>query len=351
MKNTLQMLSIAALLFTPLHAEPGENIVDRIAFGSCAHEEKPQEIWNTIVAEEPDIFVFLGDNIYGDTEDMSVMRHKYNMLAANPNFARARESMSFLATWDDHDYGLNDAGAEYSKRRESQNEFLDFFGVAEDSPRRERQGIYHAEIHGPEGKRIQFIMLDTRYHRTALTKDSTRPRNTGPYVSGSTKEGTILGEDQWAWLEKQLHKPAEIRIIASSIQVVAEDHGWEKWMNMSHERERLFSLLQTTKAGGVIFISGDRHLGEISLHNDAIGYPLFDVTSSGLTQSRDNFTGVIEPNRHRIGTMFWGDNFGLITIDWDREPDPLIRMQLRDAGGDIMFQQKVTLNVLQPPSS
>ena len=47
-----------------------------------------------------------------------------------------------LATWDDHDYGENDAGSEYPLKETSKQIFLDFFGVAKDSPRRERDGVY-----------------------------------------------------------------------------------------------------------------------------------------------------------------------------------------------------------------
>ncbi len=345
MKTWIKVVIAAALLHQTAVAD---DAIERIAFGSCAHEDKPQDIWKAVVAEEPDVFVMLGDNIYGDTEDMATMRAKYGNRAANPNFARAREAMPFLATWDDHDYGVNDGGAEYPMRDASQTEFLDFFGVASDSPRRARKGVYHAEIHGPEGKRVQFILLDTRYHRGALARDESRPRNAGPYVPGEDDTVTLLGEEQWAWLGEQLRQPAEVRIVASSIQVVAEDHGWEKWTNMPHERQRFFDLLKETGAAGVVVISGDRHLGEISLHTEAIGYPLYDVTTSGLTQSRSGFRGVSEPNRHRIGTMFWGNNFGLIEIDWDAEPSPRIRLQLRDEEGDVMFQQKFPLDLLRP---
>ena len=83
----------------------------------------------------------------------------------------------------------------------------------------------------------------------------------------------MLGEDQWAWLEEQLRTPAEVRLIASSIQVVAEDHGWEKWMNFPHERERLYRLIRETRAEGVVFLSGDRHLAELSMMDGGGGLP------------------------------------------------------------------------------
>jgi len=337
-----------ALLAAGLSAQDSERLVRRIAFGSCMHQDKEQSIWREIRRADPDFFLFLGDNVYGDTDDMAVLRAKYAKFAAEKNFRKARGTFRSLATWDDHDYGQNDAGAEYPMRDESQAAFLDFFGVPQDSPRRARKGVYHAEIHGPEGRRVQFVMLDTRYHRSALKKDESRPRDLGPYVPTDDPEATVLGEEQWTWLGEQLRKPAEVRVIASSIQVVPDDHGWEKWGNMPLERERLYALLRETGAECVVLVSGDRHLGEISMDREALDYPLYEVTSSGLTQSRDAFFK-LETNSHRIGTMSWGDNFGVIEIDWKREPEPQVRLQLRDAEGDVMMQQKLPMGLLRHP--
>ena len=258
--------------------------------------------------------------------------------------------MPILATWDDHDLGVNDGGSDYPKKVESQKVFLDFFGDPEDSPRRKRPGVYDARVFGPEGKRVQVIMLDTRYFRSSpLKKKTPVTRGEGPYEPNPDPTTTMLGEDQWRWLEEQLRRPAEVRLIASSIQVVAEDHGWEKWMNLPHERERLYRLIRETGAEGVVFLSGDRHLAELSMMDGGAGYPFYDVTSSGLNQAAKSWRPQ-EVNRHRVATMNWGDNFGLITIDWDR-PDPRISLQIRDVNGDVFLAQQLDLGTLRrrPP--
>src|SRR5262249_38225405 len=140
---------------------------------------------------------------------------------------------------------------------------------------------------------------------------------------------TILGEAQWQWLEKQLRAPAELRLLCSSIQLVPEDHGYEKWMNLPLERARLFKLLQATKANGVVVLSGDRHLAELSAMDAGIGYPLFDLTSSGLNQGYTRGWRKLEANRHRVMTMNVGNNFGLVTIDWGAK-NPVVSLQIRD---------------------
>lgn len=329
--------------------DPADTILSRIAFGSCADQERPQPIWDAITASRPDLFLFIGDNIYADTEDMGLMKAKYDRLGAIPGYRTLRETCPVLATWDDHDYGVNDGGNTFSKREDSQQHFLDFFGVPEDSPRRTREGVYHAETFGPEGRRVQVILLDARFHRSPLEPstetDPFFPR-VRPYLPNTAPDATMLGDEQWTWLEARLREPAEVRILVSSIQVVSEDHPFEKWTNFPNERERLYSLIRETGASGVVVISGDRHLAELSMMDAGIGYPLYDLTSSGLNQAARGWRP-FEPNGHRVATMNWGNNFGLISIDWDRD-DPLIRLQIRDEDGETTIQQKVPLSLLQP---
>ncbi|HYT92665.1 MAG TPA: alkaline phosphatase D family protein [Gemmataceae bacterium] len=341
---SLALLVLIGLL--PCAAVADDPAPRRIAFGSCAHQDKPQPIWDVVIAAKPDLFLFLGDTVYGDTTDMDVLRKKYAKLAAIPGWQRLRAACPVHATWDDHDYGANDAGAEYPKKDESQQIFLDFFGVAKDAPRRTQKGVYHAQLFGPPERRLQVILLDTRYFRSPLKKRGKFIPGEGPYIPSPDKTATMLGDAQWRWLEAQFRVPAKVRLLVSSIEVVAEDHGWEKWMNLPHERERLYQLIRDTKAGGVVVLSGDRHLGELSVMDAGIGYPLFDLTSSGLNWGEKKWRP-LEVNRHRLATMNDGDNFGLVTIDWDR-PDPLLSLQIRDVQGDVTIQQKVPLSLLQP---
>lgn len=320
--------------------------LSRIAFGSCIHQDRDQGIWKPLVATRPELFLFLGDNVYADTEDMAELRRIYGQLGGQPGYRKLLETCPILATWDDHDYGKDDAGVEYPKKKESQEAFLDFFKVGRDSPLRKQEGVYQASVFGPPGKRVQVILLDMRYHRSPLVKDPRRPRNLGQYVPVTDPKATMLGEAQWKWLGDQLKVPAEIRLLGSSVQLVAEDHGFEKWMNIPAERKKLLQLLRDTRANGVVVLSGDRHLAELSAMDADLGYPLYDVTSSGMNMANKRFRA-LEPNRHRVAIMDRGNNFGLIRIDWERE-DPLVSLEIHDDEGDVTIRHKVPLSRLQP---
>lgn len=317
-------------------------VLRKILFGSCIKEENPVPILETIGAQEPDLFIFLGDNIYADTEDMAIMRSKYAMLGDDAGFRKLRKSTRVLATWDDHDYGMNDAGVEYSKKVESQREFLDFWKEPKDSPLRSRPGIYASHVFGPVGKRVQIIMLDTRYFRSPLKRGERRVG--GHWVPDGDPRKTMLGEAQWKWLEQELRRPAELRVVATSIQAIAEDAGQETWSNLPGERKKLFDLVAKTEANGVIFISGDRHWSELSCLRDGVPYPLFDLTSSSLNQVHGR--GTPTKNRFRISpTTYHRANFGAIVVDW--KDDPVIKLEIRDTNAKMCLEHTLSMTELR----
>jgi alkaline phosphatase D len=310
----------------------------RIAFGSCISTQAHPMLDRTL-ALPFDLFVLLGDNIYADTTNAAVMARKYRVRKESAFFQALRKKAPVLATWDDHDFGGNDAGANYPMKVESQKLFLDFMDEPMDSPRRQREGVYDARVFGPVGQRVQVILLDTRYFRSALaTGENNAMPSGGKYIPHPDPNVTMLGEAQWKWLEEQLRAPAELRIIASSIQFISEFSGAEAWANMPREKARMLELLKKTRANGVLFVSGDRHWAELSRLDRREDYPLYDMTSSALTETHKR--GTPTPNRFRAGPTFHDTNVGLITIDW-RAKAPVVRVQVMDVNGAVPIEKKI----------
>ncbi|TVU29472.1 hypothetical protein EJB05_21038, partial [Eragrostis curvula] len=351
----LLLLAFLAVVSSSVGAAPDATaVVSRIAFGSCANQSAPQPIWDAVAGFDPQVFIWLGDNVYGDnkrpfrvfgkertvgpwknvprfypsTEDE--LRGKYELAKTQPGYAKLKEKAQVIGTWDDHDYGLNDAGKEFSGKVFTQRLMLDFLDEAEDSP---------------------------RYHRDPLLSD-----------------GTILGDPQWQWLERELHgPPSEITIIGSSIQVVSNLSAVtgplfyvESWARFPRERERLFRLIDSSKRNGVIFISGDVHFGEIARFDCGAEYPLYDITSSGLTQSVENavpavfrplmrFLALVTPTTMRVlspncrykSCSYGQPNFGAIEIDWNAVPQQ-IKLELRDVQGHFVHRVEFPISELHP---
>ena len=295
----------------------------RIALGSCNREDLPQPLWDPILATAPDLWVWLGDNVYADSEDSAVLRASYAEQLGNPGYRRLIDSVPVIGTWDDHDYGANDAGKEYPTRAESQQILLDFLGEPADTSRRRQQGVYASYTFGDPPRRLKVILLDARFHRDAPGPDA-----------------DTLGEVQWVWLERQLgDSDAQVHLIASGYQFLPEDHPFEKWANFPKARRRLLNLIGETGAPGVVLLSGDRHLAEISrIEDPALSSPLYELTTSGLTHSWADHPG--EPSRHRLGDLYTQLNFGVIEVAWGH-PRIEVTLQIRAADGSVVNDQRI----------
>ncbi len=308
-----------------------------IAFGSCAHQDKDTSLWEDIAAQQPDLWIWLGDNIYGDSENMDTLKAKYERAANKPGYMQLCATTPVIGIWDDHDYGVNDGGKEFAKKDSSKLLLLDFLQVQPDNPVYRHSGAYQSYVYGSGDRQIKVILLDTRYFRDTLERT---PRGTdNRYIVNET--GDILGEEQWAWLEQELtNSPAAIHLIGSSIQVLHEEQWFEKWANFPTARKRLLDLLVKTNPANPILLSGDRHIGEMAqMEVTGLSLPLLEITSSGLTHTwREDFG---EANRYRLGeTYVMQLNYGLIQVDWDNRT---VTVELRGNGGAIW--QSHTINI------
>ncbi len=355
--------ALAAAAMPPPASDPHPALgrtLHRIAFGSCAEIDKPQPVWTPVLARDNDLFIFLGDNIYGDTRDMAVLRAKYAQFGKLPGVAQLRATTPVVAIWDDHDFGENDGGGDYPMKDESRRIFLDFWEEPANSPRRDRDGVYGSWVFGEPGRRVQVILPDLRYNRTALTplpmgsanyEDWARARVAaglempGPYLRNPDPKATMLGERQWQWLERQLEVPAEIRLIGSSVQVLADFTGWESWANFPRDQQRLFDTIRRKRANGVLFLSGDIHYAELSSLDVNVPYPLWDLTAGGLTEE----WRVPTPNSNRASEVVSDANFGFIDIDWQGAATTL-EIGIVDATGRPRFSHRLALADLAVPA-
>lgn len=303
-----------------------------VAFGSCNKDELPQPLWPVIAENEPDLWIWGGDNIYADwyqppgqaRQSFVVNRDwvstRYQAQFDRPDYTEFRERFPIVGTWDDHDYGRNNATSSYKLKGVTRDLALEFFEVPKSDPRWSREGLYGAYDFGPQGQRTKVILLDNRYFAS----------------SRKASDPDLLGDAQRKWLEKTLRESAaDLHLIVSGTQILSADHRWEKWAD--YPRDRAWLIDQIAASGVVtVLISGDRHIHEISVLEDPrLDYPLADITSSGLTHSWDSFPG--EPNRLRHGEVYNGLGFGVIRIDWSGK-SPSVELEIRDPDNRVRNQ-------------
>ncbi len=321
--------------------------VTRIALGSCFTPYESDAMFAEISRQNPDAFLFMGDNVYAEDEsddpELKSLRHAYGALAASQPFATLRADTPLIVAWDDHDYGKNDAGASFPARSYSENLFEHVWAVPTDDARRQRPGTYYAQTVGPEDRRVQFIVLDTRFFSTPFQIDPELARGEGRYTRSQDPQQNLLGDEQWQWLAEELRKPADLRILLSSLQVIAEGHYWEAWAMMPRQQQKLYDLLATTD--NLVIVSGDRHSAALYRRTDVTPYPLYEMTSSSLNLPLSAWVDDIqvEPGPHRLNKPYYDANYGMLLVDWD---EGKLAMQLLDESSNVIAEQSISLSEL-----
>ena len=294
------MLSRALLLLfitCSLHSQE----TYKIALGSCLHQDHPAPIWDAVNDNNIDSFFFLGDNIYGDVPSGLPWKLKRSYDKQKKVLPSWLMSKQIHVIWDDHDYGKNDGGGSYHFKEYAQDLYIDFWDIPDNDPRANREGIYYQQLQNINGLRVLFVGLDTRYFRSNIEeKDDV-------YLPNLEPDATFLGDEQWEWLTDTLKQEHDLLIMASSIQVLATEHRFEKWSNIPSERNKLLTLLESLDSR-VIVVSGDRHRAGLYQYND-----ITEITASSLNRP----TYSEETDSLLLGKTYTENNFGLISIEKD----------------------------------
>ncbi len=311
-----------------------DQIINYIAFGSCSNQRLDQKYWDIIAKKQPDLWIWMGDAIYSDTENMKEHQEEFDMMKKNKYYQNFIGQIPVIGTWDDHDYGVNDGNRTYPKKVESKKQFLDFLDIPKEAVVRKHNGVYDTYEYGKGHRKVKLFLLDNRTFKDPLVED---PKPNNRYIENM--DGTVLGEEQWKWLENEIkNSDATINIFVSGLQIIADDHQYEKWGNFPNERLRFLRLLEKYKIKNPLIFSGDRHFAELSEYTyEDFSANVTEVTSSGLTHS---YEGVDERNAYRLGTVYDGKNFGMLEITWGGSK-VLMKVKIYDIAGKNIIEHGI----------
>eukprot|EP00903_Cladosiphon_okamuranus_P014674 g13601.t1 len=260
-----------------------ESTITRLAFGSCNKQYLPQPMWKSVEELSPDVWLWIGDAVYVDKfSDGGVekMREAISRQLENKDYQRFLSKVPRVeGVWDDHDYGVNDAGKELSDHPGRVAAFLDFLGAPADDPRRGGATLYSSHDFGEAPKKVRVILLDIRTQRDGYHAFNIAHRKfkfaamigamlrwfSGSFCLGSDYAGSVIGEDQWEWLQGQLeNSDASVHVLVSTLQVLTSNPLVESWGHFPHSRKRLLDLLHRTNPAGLVILSGDVHHAELA---------------------------------------------------------------------------------------
>ena len=300
----------------------------KIAFGSCLDQDLPQPIWSTIQKDEVNAFIFLGDNVYGDDNssgELNILQKAYSKQKLKlPSWLSEKDIYSI---WDDHDYGENDGGNSYKGKKESQELFLNFWGIPNDDQRYTQEGVYFDHEFMADGVRVHLIGLDTRYFRSELDGGFRS------YKVNDNDRATILGTNQWSWLNKIIKKDADLIILMTSIQLLATNHAYEKWSLFPSERKKMLKLIDGLDTTTIV-LSGDRHRAGIYKYND-----IYEITASALNRPSSRKSSK-ETDPLLLHEMYVKENYGLMSIDGGSKK---VKFSLKDIEGNIINTKTVEI--------
>lgn len=310
-----------ALAQAPVEKPDG---VTRVAVLGCLRQFEPTPALYRYTTLDADLAIWVGDNVYADTrDDPGFIEACYRELEAKPEFRALRERVPFLVTWDDHDFGLNNAGKEYPLKAEARELFLDFWQLRDRVPH-ERQGVWYSEMVETNGHTLQVILLDVRSLRD-------RP---GP-------DADMLGEAQWRWFERELRRPADLRFIVTGSQVfLDEESGSETWDEYPEAQARLRDTIRRAGVERTLFIAGDQHYAEVCRVDGWLDYDGIELQFAGVNQIEDpefNPIRVTPPLRSK-------HSFCFIDILWEPTEHDVANLVYR-AGDAISGQVEITYRV------
>ena len=333
----MKIIHFLFLFFISINLYSTKEILS-LGFGSCLHQDRSMAILKTIEMKELDLFMFIGDNVYGDQEDgeldklIRTYKRQYNNLE---NFLK-NVSTEFI--WDDHDFGLNDGGSNYRYKDKAKELFLETWQIPSSDPRRLRDGLYFDKVIKKNGLKIHLIFLDNRSFKSEwkLT-DEFNKEGKERYIEDFNSDKTLLGKNQWKWLKDKLIVESDIKIIISSLQILSLGHGWESWDKFPLQREKLFKLIDESNLSNLFILSGDRHRGGFYKFKTVGNNNIYEFTSSSLNLPIPFNTE--EEGPLRIGSTYRKANFGVVRLFEDE-----VVMELTSNEGKVVNSLKVAIN-------
>ena len=247
----------------------GKGAKFRVAVTSCMKFGQPQNSWKLLLADKPDLHITLGDTQYSDTTNPTIQWKHHARYRAVPEFAAVLRAMPNYAMWDDHDYGPNNSDGTAAGKEGS---LVGWNQIWANPPAgtKETPGAFFKFSWGD----VDFFVVDGRYYRS-------------PGKSPDNDKKRMLGDAQFAWLLDGLKtSKAKFKVIASGSTLA--DSKSDGWRIYTFARHRLFDAIGKNKISGVLYFSGDIHRSRVWTHpeSDRVGYPLIEVISSGIANSK-----------------------------------------------------------------
>ena len=252
---------------------------------------------------DADFNIWIGDNSYlrkDDFESTANMTRRHIHTRLHKPVNKLIKKRPNYATWDDHDYGPNNADKNYEKKEVTLSLFQQFWGNAFYGTK-DTKGVFSNFTY----QDAEIFLLDNRYHKSALGEEN----------------GSTLGEEQLEWFKNALlESKTTFKLVMSGLQFLNEKGGGEGFKEFPKERQEILDFIAKHDIKGVIWVSGDRHVSELYCLKRPDTYDLYEVTTSPISSETINFPFKISSPNNPLAvkkTKFWYPNFAHFSIRGD----------------------------------
>ena len=315
------------------YPEKGSSGSFKVGIGGCAgYTPKYEYMWSTLASRQLDALLLLGDNVYIDLPEMPGAFHGYTYYRrqSQPDFRKLGQSTALYAIWDDHDAATDDVWmGPYKDRPVWKQPMVEVFQRNWANPGGGGPGWPGCWFQFSLGD-VDIFMLDGRTYRTNPHKE----------------EKTMLGPVQKEWLLSGLKaSQATFKVIASPVAWVSEAKPGSKdtWNGFIEEREEIFRYLSQNRIEGVVLLSGDRHRTDFWINYREGDYPLYEMSSSRLTNihTADLMPGAIFGYNEK-------PSFGVLNFHTGLE-DPEVQFEIVSIDDELIYAHTLSLSQLSYP--
>ncbi len=291
------------------------------------------EIFEQMATEDADVMLWIGDNWYYREVDFAAeqnLLHRVIKDRQQPHLQGVFNKFANYATWDDHDFGPNNSGSEFTFKHKTLEIFKKFwanpsYGMPE------QEGVFSKVSYND----IDFFLMDNRYNKSHENAPD------GP-------DKIFYGKAQLDWLKNSLlGSYAPFKFIVGGGQMLNNYHAYEGWDKYRHERDPFIQWLDDNKITGVIFLSGDKHHTEMLKADRPGAYPLYEMTCSPFTAGTHSSKsgGDLANPRLVKGSLVNHHNYCKMSFSGPRT-DRRLNIQVKGKDGQQYWTKQIKSSVL-----
>lgn len=278
--------------------------------GLLSRDDKTLPMWDRVMAQNPDVILFLGDIVYGDNAIQAVMKFLWGY---HPSFSQIQKRfiqswkkerlyhqqklVPVFSIWDDHDFGFEASDKTNPFKRIMLKLFRSYFPIPNENKK---------IAHGP-GLSYSFYI----YGRKLLMLDNRSFFN--------AKEKSLLGLKQIKWIEEQIKGEKEV-IMGSGMSLVDTKTIQESVQRDAPREWSVFKQIFIKYPVKAVFLTGDAHFSEVrAIPADVLGFKTFQIISSPLKSTSPRITppfksGKLKFDKNQL-LHIGGYNFAMLKIN------------------------------------